>query len=130
MPPAARQGDPVIATDTHIVMIPAPSGAIPTPTPMPFAGKLLQSTSSDVMINGRPAAVIGTVAKNLPPHVPAGGPFQRPPTNQGTVLTGSATVLINGEGAARVGDTVLTCNDPVDAALGSITAGSSDVMIG
>ena len=29
--PAAKQGDKVMATDTHIVMIPSPGGPVPTP---------------------------------------------------------------------------------------------------
>jgi uncharacterized Zn-binding protein involved in type VI secretion len=46
------------------------------------------------------------------------------------VIAGSATVLINGKGAARQGDRVLTCNDPVDAPVGTITAGAPQVLIG
>jgi hypothetical protein len=38
--PAAKQGDEVVAVDTHVVMIPSPAGPVPTPMPMPFAGKL------------------------------------------------------------------------------------------
>jgi uncharacterized Zn-binding protein involved in type VI secretion len=46
------------------------------------------------------------------------------------VLLGSPTVLVNGKQLARLGDSVLTCNDPVDAPTGSITAGSPDVLVG
>ena len=127
--PAARQNDPVVGTDIHIVMVPSPGGPVPTPLPHPFNGKLLGSLSTDVMINGLPAAVQGSVANNIPPHVPQGGPFQVPPTNQGTVQVGSPTVLINGKPAARVGDQVLTCVD-VPGPPGVITAGSTDVLIG
>ncbi|BEP13940.1 PAAR domain-containing protein [Acidothermaceae bacterium B102] len=130
MPPAARMNDPVMGTDIHIVLIPSPGGPVPTPMPMPFSGQLLQSVSTNVLINGMGAATVGSVAMNLPPHVPAGGPFQKPPTNQGTVMMGSVTVLINGQGAARLGDTVQTCNDPVDAPVGQIAGGSPNVVIG
>jgi uncharacterized Zn-binding protein involved in type VI secretion len=82
-----------------------------------------------VLIDKRPAAVVGSTATNLPPHIPAGGPFQNPPTNQGTVLMGSLTVLINKKPAARVGDPVQTCNDPAPAPTGTIQ-GVSTVMIG
>ena len=35
--PAAKQGDHIIATDTHIVLVPAPPGPpVPTPLPHPF----------------------------------------------------------------------------------------------
>lgn len=33
--PAAKQGDRVLATDTHIVMLPAGGGLVPTPCPIP-----------------------------------------------------------------------------------------------
>jgi uncharacterized Zn-binding protein involved in type VI secretion len=130
MPAAARQADTVTATDTHIVLVPSVTGAVPTPMPLPFNGRIADSVSPDVRINGRPAAVIGSVAVNVPPHVPSGGPFQRPPSNKGTVQTGSTTVQINGKAAARQGDTVATCNDPNDLPVGRIQTGSTNVSIG
>jgi uncharacterized Zn-binding protein involved in type VI secretion len=127
--PAAKQGDQVIGTDTHIVMIPSPGGPVPTPLPHPFTGQLDGSLSSDVKIGGMAAAVVGSTATNLPSHIPQGGPFQKPPTNKGTVQLGSTTVLINGKGAARNGDTAMTCNDPADAPVGTIVAAGT-VLIG
>src|SRR5438093_7894000 len=56
--PAAKKGDQIVATDTHIVMIPAPSGAVPTPLPHPFAGIIDGGLSSDVNIMGMPAATV------------------------------------------------------------------------
>jgi uncharacterized Zn-binding protein involved in type VI secretion len=120
--PAAKQGDQIMATDTHIVMIPSPGGPVPTPLPHPFAGVIDGSLSSDVNIEGKQAAVQGSTATNTPAHVPQGGPFQKPPGNQGTIQTGSATVFINGKPAARNGDTALTCNDPADLPAGTIVA--------
>ncbi len=127
--PAAKQGDRIVATDTHIIMIPTPGGPVPTPLPHPFAGMLNAALSSDVKIEGKPAATQGSKASNSPPHVPQGGPFQMPPKNQGEVLLGSATVRINGKPAARMGDTALTCNDPADMPVGQVVA-TSTVMIG
>jgi len=128
--PAARQNDPVTGTDLHILLVASPAGPVPTPTPLPFSGRLSSGLSADVLINGRPAAVIGSLAVNLPPHLPVpGAPFSKPPSNQGSVLTGSLTVLVNGKPLARLGDTVLTCNDPVDLPTGTIAAGSPDVMV-
>jgi uncharacterized Zn-binding protein involved in type VI secretion len=66
---------------------------------------------------------------NTPPHIPQGGPFQVPPTNQGRIITGSATVLINGKQAARNGDTAMTCNDPTDMPVGTVVA-TGTVFIG
>jgi uncharacterized Zn-binding protein involved in type VI secretion len=127
--PAAKQGDQIVATDIHIVLIPTPGGPVPTPLPHPFTGQLDSGLSSDVKIEGKPAATQGSKASNVPPHIPAGGPFQTPPKNKGEVLAGSATVLINGKSAARMGDPALTCNDPADLPNGQVIAVST-VLIG
>jgi uncharacterized Zn-binding protein involved in type VI secretion len=127
--PAAKQGDKVVGLDTHVLMVPSPGGPVPTPTPMPFSGVLDGALSSDVLVENQPAAVHGSTASNGPAHVPTAGPFQKPPSNQGTVNAGSDTVLINDKPAARHGDTALTCNDPGDAPNGSIVAGGS-VLVG
>jgi uncharacterized Zn-binding protein involved in type VI secretion len=132
MPPAARRTDPVLATDTHVVAVPSPTGSVPTPLPHPFSGTLQTDVSSNVLVNGLGAATVGSVAVNQPPHLPTppGVSFLRPPSNRGTVQLGSTTVLINGRPAARLGDPVLTCNDPVDLPVGTITGGSPNVQIG
>lgn len=127
--PAAKQGDKVLATDVHIVMIPTPGGPVPTPLPHPFVGGVDGSLSGDVNVEGKPAAVQGSTATNSPSHVPQGGPFQKAPANRATIQTGSASVLINGKPAARNGDTALTCNDPADAPVGTVVAVGT-VMIG
>lgn len=120
--PIAKQGDTVVGTDIHIIMIPSPGGPVPTPLPHPFNGMLTGSLSSNVKAMGQPVAVMGSTADNMPPHIPQGGPFQKPPTNKGTIMTGSATVMVNNKPAARNGDTVLTCNDPADMPVGSVIA--------
>lgn len=129
--PAARQNDPVTGTDIHIVMVPAPSGAVPTPIPHPYVGTLSANTSPNVMVNGQPAATKDSMSKLASPHIPlGGGPFQRPPTGLGTVTTGSMTVQVNGRPMARTGDPVKTCNDPVDQVTSAITGGSPNVVVG
>ncbi len=127
---AAKQGDQIIATDTHIVMIPAPPGPpVPTPLPSPFNGIITGNLSTNVKIMGMPAATVGSTADNVPPHIPEGGPFQVPPTNKGQIIMGSETVMINGKPAARNGDTAMTCNDPVELPIGKVVAVGT-VMIG
>ncbi|WP_436500698.1 PAAR domain-containing protein [Actinokineospora sp. HUAS TT18] len=127
---AAKQGDKVVATDTHILMVPSPGGPVPTPTPLPFVGTITGGCSSNVMIGGAPAAVTGSTVTNNPPHIcPPPATFQKPPTNQGTVLKGSSTVLINNKPAARNGDKVNTCNDPAPLPQGTIIAAGT-VIIG
>jgi uncharacterized Zn-binding protein involved in type VI secretion len=129
--PAAKQGDQVVATDTHVVLVPSPGGPVPTPVTLPFTGVLTTGLSPTVRIMGMPAATVGSVAINQPPHIPPppGDPFDKPPTNQGTITTGSQSVLIDGKPAARAGDTALTCNDPVDQPVGKVVA-TGTVLIG
>jgi len=127
--PAAKQGDMVTGTDVHIILIPSPGGPVPTPMPMPFSGIIQSAVSPTVNIMSLPAATVGSIAVNTPPHIPAGGPFAVPPTNQGQIMMGSPTVLINGQMAARNGDPALTCNDPVPLPSGTVVA-TSTVMIG
>jgi uncharacterized Zn-binding protein involved in type VI secretion len=123
--PAAKQGDQIVAIDTHIVMVPAPPSApVPTPLPHAFAGIISGGLSSDVKIMGRPAATVGSTADNTPPHVatPPGTVLQKPPSNKGTIQIGSPTVKINGKMAARNGDVAMTCNDPADLPAGKVIA--------
>jgi uncharacterized Zn-binding protein involved in type VI secretion len=128
--PAAKQGDQIVATDTHIVIVP---GTPPTPTPLPhpFTGVINGALSSDVKIMGMPAATVGSTADNTPPHMPTppGTAFQSPPANKGTIQMGSQTVKINGKAAARNGDTAATCNDPGDLPVGTVVAVGT-VLIG
>lgn len=123
--PAAKQGDTVVATDIHIVLVPAPP-APPVPTPLPhvFSGMLDGGLSTNVRIMGKPAATVNSTATNTTPHLPTppGTAFQKPPSNRGTIMMGSATVRINGKMAARNGDTAMTCNDPADAPVGTVIA--------
>lgn len=119
--PAAKQGDKIMATDTHIVMIPG-TPPVPTPLPHPFMGIIDGNLSSDVKIMGMPAATVDSTASNMPPHIPQGGPFQKPPSNKATIKLGSATVKINGKMAARNGDMAMTCNDPADLPVGKVIA--------
>ncbi|TQF06855.1 hypothetical protein E6W39_37530 [Kitasatospora acidiphila] len=126
--PAAKQGDRVTAVDSHLIQ--PPSGP-PVALPNPFSGVIDGGLSPNVRINGRPAATVGSTATNTPPHVPQGGTFVNPPTNKGSVSTGSSTVRINKRPAARAGDTAITCNDPAPAPVGTVVvapAGPSRVV--
>jgi len=119
--PAAKKGDKIIATDIHIILIPSP-GPVPTPLPHPFMGIIDGALSQDVNIMGMPAATVDSTASNTPPHIPQGGPFQKSPSDKGTIKMGSTTVKINGKMAARNGDTAMTCNDPSDLPAGTVMA--------
>lgn len=128
--PAARKDDPVSGVDTHIIMIPTPAGEVPTPIPHPFKAKIASGVSTNVKIGGKFAAVSGSQTQNEPSHVPMGPRFMVNPTNKGTVLIGSTSVMINKKPAARQGDKVLTCNDPAPLPMGTIVAGEASVKIG
>ena len=131
MPPAAKQGDQVVAVDIHIVMVPSAGGPVPTPLPHPFNGIISGNLSSNVKIMGMAAATMGSTADNQPPHLPTppGTAFQIPPTNQATIMRGSSTVFINGKPAARAGDPAQTCADPAPNPAGQVIAVGT-VMIG
>ena len=127
--PAAKQGDQIMATDTHIVLIPIGTGTVPTPLPHPFTGIIDGSLSQDVNIMGMAAATADSTATNTPSHIPQGGSFQSPPSNRATINMGSTTVNINSKMAARSGDTAMTCNDPADRPTRTVVAVGT-VLIG
>ena len=111
--PAAKQGDMIKAQDIHTVLVPSPAGETPTPQVLNFNGILNGGLSSNVFISKRPAATLGSMADNSPPHIPLppGTRFQIPPTNKGVIQQGSATVKINGKPAARNNDMAMTCTE-------------------
>lgn len=129
--PAAKQGDQVVAVDTHIVIVMVAAVPTPTPLPHPFSGLVDGGLSSDVNVMGMPAAVVGSTADNTPPHLPTppGVSFQKPPANKATIQAGSTSVFVNGKAAARSGDPAITCNDPADLPAGTVVAVGT-VMVG
>ncbi len=130
--PIATASSQVVAIDTHIVMVPTPGGPVPTPLPHPFSGMIQNATAMTFLVGGNPVATQDSIAINNPPHIPTppGTAFQKPPANQGKVLLGSSTVLAGGKGVARVGDQVVTCNDPADIPAGSIVGPAQTVLVG
>jgi uncharacterized Zn-binding protein involved in type VI secretion len=129
--PAARQGDQIVALDTHIVYVPAGTTVVAMPWVHPFTGVINGALSSNVNIMKRPAATVDSTADNTPPHIPTlpGMSFQNAPRNLGKITGGSASVKINGKAAARNGDVAETCNDPEDQPVGKVVAIGS-VLIG
>lgn len=115
---AAKKGDGVRAHDIHIEV----TQGVPVVVLHEFDGALTSDLSPDVIIEHQPAATVHSVATNHPPHIPHSGPFQKEPRNEGTVVTGAATVLVNHKPMARDGDRALTCNDPMDLPVGVVSA--------
>jgi uncharacterized Zn-binding protein involved in type VI secretion len=128
--PAAKFGDEIKATDTHMVIVP---GSPPTQVlaAHPFAAVVDGALSDNVRINQRKAATVGSTATNRQPHLPAapGTAFVKPPSNRGTIIEVSRKVRVNGKVAARDGDVAETCNDPADAPIGIVVA-RGNVRIG
>ena len=129
--PLAKQGDQIVATDMHLVLVPAPPGPpVPTPLPHPFTGIINSNLSPNVKIGGMPAATVGSIADNTPPHIPMppGTTFVNPPTNKATITMGSNTVFINKKPAARMGDMAQSCFDIPGPPATVVAAGN--VMVG
>ena len=120
--PAARRGDRIVGLDTHLIQPPGAPPPPPVPVPHPFSGIIDGAVSGNVKIGGADAATADSTATNTPSHIPMGGTFVNPPANKATITTGSKTVTINGKAAARAGDPARTCNDPVDAPVGTVVA--------
>jgi uncharacterized Zn-binding protein involved in type VI secretion len=80
-------------------------------------GALISDGASVVKIDGKLAAVVGSLDRS---HAPYGPPH--PPHQAATVVEGSSVVKIEGKPAARVGDK-LSCGHV-------ISSGSSTVNIG
>ena len=123
--PAVVQGDAVTGQCAgHL--IPGPLGVpIPAP-PLPFKAPLIQGLATTVLIGGRPAAVAGATGLNQSPHagLHPSDPFLVPTSQEGTVLGGSATVLIEGKPAVRTGDPCTCCVVP-----GILTGSAATVLI-
>ena len=114
---ASKHFDPVMGVDIHIVLIPTPAGPVPTPLPHPFIGMVIDPMDyapfigATVMVNSIPRGVAGSAGKNIPSHIPMGGPFQKPPGNECENFMGSSTVLADGEPLSFLGLPVLSCHD-------------------
>jgi uncharacterized Zn-binding protein involved in type VI secretion len=110
-------------------LIPGPAGAPVKAPPMSFTAPLINTLATTVMIQGKPAAVVGSTGLNVPPHagLHSADPFQQAATQIGRVYEGSKTVLIEGKSAARMRD---LCNICFGLPLGKIVATADTVLIG
>jgi uncharacterized Zn-binding protein involved in type VI secretion len=108
--PAARKLDKVVALDTHTVIL---ANGAQVLLPFHFEGVIEDRLSRNVWIMRRRAATVGSIAFNRDFHRPPdGAAFLNPPSDEGRITTGSATVRINGKAAARSRDVAATCSEP------------------
>lgn len=111
-----------------IHLIPNPASGAPQPSPpLPFAAPLLTGLCQTVLIDGKPAAVVGSSGYNTPPHVGLhpSDPYLVPTVQVGKVISGSATVFFGGQPAATAQSTCTCCATP-----GTIPPSVTDVLIG
>ena len=80
-------------------------------------GIVIGDVASTVHINGLPAALLGSIYS---PHAPYGPPH--PPHAAATIVSASNTVIVEGRGLARVGDS-LSCGH-------TVVQGSPNVRVG
>ena len=111
MPGAARLNDSVTGTTAG-----EHSGHSPPHSPEPFSGEISAGCSSNVFINGRPAATVGSVTTERDGCCGS---------SQGAGAAGRATVVVTGKPAARNGDALAP-----HSGTGNISSGSGDVLIG
>jgi hypothetical protein len=111
---AAKQGDRVISDGTSKVWVkPPPLPDPPKTVSFSYDGELDDNLVSDVLIMGKPAAVVGSTAQNKTPpnqqpQVIAAGTLLTTVNNTGTITGGSSSVLIHGKPATRNGDSAQT----------------------
>ncbi len=126
--PAAVMGDRISGT-CAVHQIPNPATGAPQPAPpLPFSAPLLQNLAPSVLIGGKPAAVMGASGYNTPPHVGlhASDPFLVPTMQEGRVVAGSTSVLLEGKPAAKTGATSVICA----GAPGQLAGTGATVLIG
>ena len=122
--PAIVMGDRITGTCLNH-MIPSASGTAPA-GPQPFSAPLVEGLATNVLIGGKPVAVMGSSGYNAPPHVGiVDPPFATPNMQIGRVVTGSATVLIGGKPAATVQSQATMCLAP-----GTLVPSVANVLIG
>ena len=128
-------GQPAVVFNDRITgmcalhQVPSPTGApMPSPAPLPFSAPLTLGLATRVSIGGRFVAVVGSSGYNTPPHVGlhATDPFMVPTMQEGRVVKGSTTVLVEGKPAAYTGCQVLQCGGVPAQVVGTAT----QVLIG
>lgn len=111
---AAKQGDRIVSDGTSQVWV-LPRGSTSAVTvSFSYRGNLDGNLATDVLIMGKPAAVVGSTAQNEEPPdeqetvIAAGDVLTSTIDNTGTISVGSSSVLIHGKSVARDGDQAKT----------------------
>jgi uncharacterized Zn-binding protein involved in type VI secretion len=127
--PAIVMGDRITG-QCAIHQVPNPASGVPqpSPAPMPFSAPLQSGLKTTVLIGGKAAAVVGSWGLNFPPHIGlhVTDPYTIPSMQRGSVVGGSATVLIGGQMAATASSSAICCA----GLAGSLVPTVANVMIG
>jgi uncharacterized Zn-binding protein involved in type VI secretion len=121
-------GDKISGT-CAIHLVPNPATGAPQPgPPLPFSAPLTTGLATTVLIEGKPAAVVGAGGYNTPPHVGLhpSDPFMVPTAQVGSVVMGSATVIFENKPAAKTGSSCTICG----GVPGTLTGTAVTVLIG
>jgi len=114
MMPAVKHFDPILGVDVHIIQPPGP--VPPLPIPHPFVGFVIDPfdyvpiVGATVLVNSMPRGQAGTAGKCVPPHIPIGGVFVKPPANEAEIFMGSATVAVDGDAFSFMAVPALSCH--------------------
>jgi len=124
--PAIVMGDQVQGI-CAIHQVPSPVGNPMPGPPMPFSAPLTVGLCATVLIGGKAAAVMGSSGVNTPPHVGlhASDPYLAPPMQVGRVVSGSPTVMFDGQPAASATATATCCLTP-----GTLVPSTTTVLVG
>lgn len=107
----------------HQVPNPATGAPQPSPAPLPFSAPLTMGLEQTVTIGGKAVAVMGSSGYNTPPHVGLhpSDPNLVPTTQEGKVLSGSATVTAGGKAVATSSSQVSMCAQVPGSAVATVT---------
>jgi uncharacterized Zn-binding protein involved in type VI secretion len=122
--PAVVAGDSITGTCPH--QIPGAAGA-PVPASLPFSSPIVQGVVATVQVAGKPVAVAGATGFASPPHagLHPSDPNFAPPTQIGTIQSGSTTVTAGGQPLAYTSATSTCCVVP-----GTLTGSGATVLVG
>lgn len=97
----------IVTIDIHLVQI----GPAVTPQPSPFCGKI-EASQSKLTDSGHAVAIKGDRIVNTNPHVPVGGAFVSPPTDDGRIVNaGQSKFNVGGSPLATTGGAFERCDD-------------------
>jgi uncharacterized Zn-binding protein involved in type VI secretion len=107
---------------------PTPGGTVPMPYPNVAQLADAEGVSSDVTAGGKPVVLkSSTIGPSSGGEPGSGGPVSNPPDEKCTFTSASASVLANGKGIVRQGDTTAQVGGN---AKGAVMVGLPSVLVG